>query len=115
MKLSKILALSLSIFLCLPAAWAVGETLPLPALVDSVLTQNAGLQAAEAQVRQNEAALREARSLRLPSLSAQSTFTRGDQPVYAFGSLLNQGRFGPSDLRLTSSITRAISTTFKAG
>ncbi|HVO32323.1 MAG TPA: TolC family protein, partial [Elusimicrobiota bacterium] len=74
----------------------------LAATVQAVLRHDAGLQAAEAQLRQAQSARDEARAARYPSLSARGQLTRGDQPVYVFGSLLEQGRFGPQDFAIDS-------------
>ena len=68
--------------------------------VDAVLAHNSGMKAAEAQVRQADAGRRETEALRLPMLSARSQVTRGDQPVYVFGSLMEQGRFGPQNFAI---------------
>lgn len=68
--------------------------------VDAVLAHNSGMKAAAAQVRQAEAGRREAQAMRLPMLSARSQFTRGDQPVYVFGSLMEQGRFGSQNFAI---------------
>jgi outer membrane protein len=55
----------------------------------------AGRQMAEAQVR-------EARAGRFPLLQATETFTRSNNPVFVFGTLLEQGRFGPKNFDVTS-------------
>jgi len=68
--------------------------------VDAILSHNSGIKAAEAKIRQAEAGRREAQAMRLPMLSARSQFTRGDQPVYVFGSLMEQGRFGPQNFAI---------------
>ncbi len=78
------------------------ETLPLERLVDTVLSRNAGLRASQARVDEAEAGRREAERKRLPALSARSSLTRGDQPVYVFGSLMEQGRFGPGNFAIDS-------------
>jgi outer membrane protein len=49
-----------------------------------------------------DAQLAEARSGRLPSLVASSSFTRSNNPVFVFGGLLEQGRFGPENFAITS-------------
>lgn len=82
-----------------PAALAT-DLSGLSTAVDAVLSHNSGMKAAEAQVRQAEAGQREAQAMRLPMLSARSQFTRGDQPVYVFGSLMEQGRFGPQNFAI---------------
>ena len=55
----------------------------------------AGRQLADAQ-------LREARAGRLPVLQATETFTRSNNPVFVFGTLLEQGRFGPENFAIDS-------------
>jgi outer membrane protein TolC len=48
------------------------------------------------------AQLREARAGRLPSLQVNETFTRSNNPVFVFGSLLEQGRFGTENFAIDS-------------
>ena len=62
------------------------------ALLNNPLTHaaTAGRQLADAQ-------LQEARAGRKPSLQASETFTNSNNPVFVFGSLLEQGRFGPQN------------------
>lgn len=47
-----------------------------------------------------EASLAEATSSRLPKAQVSETITRGNNPVYAFGSLLEQAQFGPQNFSL---------------
>ena len=49
-----------------------------------------------------DAQLDEARGGRWPTLQVSETFTRSNNPVYVFGSLLEQGRFGPSNFDIGS-------------
>jgi outer membrane protein len=56
---------------------------------------DAGTQLADAQ-------LGEARSGRLPLAIASTNFTRSNNPVFVFGSLLEQGRFGPENFQIHS-------------
>lgn len=49
-----------------------------------------------------DAQLREARAGWLPLLQLSETFTRGNNPVFVFGSLLEQGRFGPQNFQISS-------------
>ena len=56
---------------------------------------NAGRQLANAE-------LSEARSHRLPALITTGSFTRSNNPVFVFGSLLEQGRFGPANFAIDS-------------
>jgi outer membrane protein TolC len=48
------------------------------------------------------AGLREARSGRLPQLEFSETFTNSNNPVFVFGSLLEQGRFGAPNFAIDS-------------
>ena len=73
------------------------EPLSLENLVRDVLARNPGLSAADAVRRAAQAQLSEARSQRLPRLTASSLLTRGDGPVYAFASLLDRRSFTASD------------------
>lgn len=65
------------------------QTNPLTRMTD------AGRQLAEAQ-------LAEARSGRFPALVANESFTRSNNPVFVFGSLLEQGQFGPGNFAINS-------------
>jgi len=49
-----------------------------------------------------EAQLKEARAGWLPLLQFNETFTRSNNPVFAFGSLLEQARFGPQDFGISA-------------
>lgn len=48
------------------------------------------------------AELSEAESHRLPVLTANGTFTRSNNPVFVFGSLLEQGQFGSANFAINS-------------
>src|SRR5689334_22864361 len=78
------------------------SALPLERLVNAVLSRNAGLKGQESRVAAAQAGWREAKWKRLPALSARSSLTRGDEPVFVFGSLLDQGRFGPANFAIDS-------------
>ncbi|MEE8350211.1 MAG: TolC family protein, partial [Acidobacteriota bacterium] len=47
----------------------------------------------------SEAGLQEAESGRLPRLTFNETYTHSNNPVFVFGSLLEQARFGPENFR----------------
>jgi outer membrane protein len=49
-----------------------------------------------------DAQLREARAGWFPLLQFSETFTRGDNPVFVFGSLLEQSRFGPQNFQISA-------------
>ncbi len=70
--------------------------------VEQAVTRSAGLQASSAQIREADAGVKQAEAMRLPQLSADIAATRGDGPVYVFGSLLNQQKFGPANFAIDS-------------
>ncbi len=80
-----------------PAARADNSPLTLGETVKAALEHSPMLRATQAGVDEARAARREVKSRRWPQLSARSQFTRGDDPVYVFGSLLRQQSFGPQN------------------
>lgn len=91
MKNTLLLLLIIGIGFCTKAS---GQPLDsLITLTRDAIHHNSGLQAAQALVRQADAGIKEAEARRLPQLSADVAATRGDNPVYVFGSLLTQHRF----------------------
>jgi outer membrane protein TolC len=77
-----------------PGAWA---QVPLGEAVEAAVRRSPAAAEAGFRVREAGAALDEARLRRLPSLSVGSSFARGDGPVYAFGTLLDQRSFTQAD------------------
>ncbi|HQR35347.1 MAG TPA: TolC family protein [Blastocatellia bacterium] len=78
----------------------VSESLTLPLAVDLALKTNpltrataSGREIADAQVQQ-------ARAGRLPQMQISETVTNGNNPVFVFGSLLEQGRFTQQNFNL---------------
>jgi outer membrane protein len=84
------------------AAPAGAQTLTLSAAVDRALRASPVLEQARARLAQAQAASTEARLASLPRLSAKAAATRGDDPVYAFSSLLQQRRFGAQNFAIDS-------------
>jgi outer membrane protein TolC len=76
------------------------ERLTLPMAVDIALRTNPLVRATTAGTEIARAQLLEARSTRLPVLQFNETFTRSNNPVFVFGSLLEQGRFGADNFSL---------------
>ncbi|MBC7358847.1 MAG: TolC family protein [Desulfacinum sp.] len=62
----------------------------------AALENHPRLQATAAARKAAEAGLREARSGYLPGVGLSQKVVRSNHPVFVFGSLLEQGRFGPS-------------------
>jgi outer membrane protein TolC len=89
----------------------LGLAVPLPAQVTDAgltLTQavevafsaHPSLRAAESERRIAQASLQEAGASRWPITGVTETITRGNNPVFVFGSLLEQSRFGPANFSL---------------
>lgn len=69
------------------------ETLGLSEAVQRALDQNPLVQATAAERKAAIAGRNEAKSGRLPALDFSGTYTHSNNPVFVFGSLLEQGRF----------------------
>ena len=61
------------------------------------LARNPVLAAAEASTGMARAAVTESRAAWLPRIDVSHTVARGNNPVFVFGSLLEQGRFGSAN------------------
>jgi outer membrane protein len=79
---------------------AADSALSLREAVERALRQNPVALAAAAGREAAAAQSSEAKAGRLPSLQFSETFINGNNPVYVFGSLLEQGRFGPGNFEL---------------
>ena len=86
------------------AAWAQPKAqlspLTLQQAVNIALQKNPLRKAAIADTKTASAGVREARSFLMPHLSFSETATRGNDPVYVFGSKLRQQRFMAADFTL---------------
>jgi outer membrane protein len=69
------------------------ERLTLEEAIGRALDQSASLSAAVAAFEAKEAGRDQARAALLPRVDFTESFTRSDNPVFVFGSLLNQGHF----------------------
>jgi outer membrane protein TolC len=78
------------------------EGLTLVDAVETALRRNPLTRATSAGRELARAELSEAQSRRLPALIANGSFTRSNNPVFVFGSLLEQGRFGPANFDIDS-------------
>ena len=85
---------ALAAAIALPVA---AQPLTLSAAVDEALSRNPNAVAASAGIDVARAQLREAQSGWLPRIDATEQLTRSNNPVFVFGSLLEQGRFGPQN------------------
>lgn len=75
-------------------------SLTLREAVQMALQKNPLRKAAVADTRVSSADVREARSVLMPRLTFSETATRGNDPVYVFGSRLRQQRFTADDFSL---------------
>ncbi len=102
---------TLKVFLSLVIAWlTLGEasaqqevqpsSLTLQQAVNIALEKNPLRKAAMADTKVAFAGVRTARSFLMPHVSFSETATRGDDPVYVFGSKLRQQRFTQADFTL---------------
>ncbi len=78
------------------------DGLTLSQAVEIALRTNPSTRVTAAGRQLADARLREARAGRFPLLQASETFTRSNNPVFVFGTLLEQGRFGPQNFDITS-------------
>jgi outer membrane protein len=76
------------------------SSLTLQQAVNIALEKNPLRKAAIADTKVASAGVRAARSFLMPHLSFSETATRGDDPVYVFGSKLRQQRFAQADFTL---------------
>src|SRR5215216_387032 len=111
-KKNRVVASSLSIVLlsaCFGPPKILAQVNSIPSdgltLVDAVeiaLRRNPLTRATSAGRELADAELSEARSGRLPSLVSAGSFTRSNNPVFVFGTLLEQGQFGPENFAIDS-------------
>ncbi|MCS6806885.1 MAG: TolC family protein [Acidobacteriota bacterium] len=78
------------------------QGLTLPLAVELALRNNPMMRAAASGRQQADAQLDEARAGRLPVVQFTETYTNSNNPVFVFGSLLEQGRFGPQNFDLNA-------------
>ncbi len=76
-----------------PAPNQMADGLTLTKAVEIALLQNPLIRASVAEGKMAEAKLGEARSSRLPLVQFAETYTYSNNPVFVFGSLLEQSRF----------------------
>ncbi|HEX7424743.1 MAG TPA: TolC family protein [Terriglobales bacterium] len=100
----KIVFLAILLIWCLGPAFSqqVAEPSPLALqqAVQIALEKNPLRKAALADTKVASADVREARSVLMPRLTFSETVTRGNDPVYVFGSKLRQQRFTAADFAL---------------
>src|SRR6516225_6325456 len=98
-------AMTAFVALCIPLVAFAQQTdmaspLTLTQAVTIALQKNPQRKAALADAKAAAADVREARSFLLPHVTFSETATRGNDPVYVFGSKLRQQRFTSADFAL---------------
>src|SRR5687768_10734906 len=81
-------------------AGAQGAPLGLAEAVEAALANNAAIKTAGLHVDLAASRVAEAGAARFPAIRLSETLTRGNNPVFVFGSLLEQARFGPENFSL---------------
>ncbi len=74
---------------------AAAQSLTLRDAVEEALLRNPSIAVADAREQAAAARVAEARAARLPRVDLSESVTRGNNPVFVFGSLLEQGQFAP--------------------
>lgn len=88
-------------FMSVAVVWSQ-ESLSLRDAVQLGLGENKSLVAAAAATGAAAARVEQARAGWLPKVQYSESFTRADNPVYVFGSLLTQHQFGPQNFQIHS-------------
>lgn len=78
------------------------DMLTLPIAIDIALRTNPLIRATTSGKELASAEAGEARAGRYPIVQFSETFARSNNPVFVFGSLLEQGQFGPQNFELNS-------------
>lgn len=86
----------------LSAAQIPAEDLTLTDAVATALSNNPSMRSASLGVELADKRIAERRAERLPAVTVSETLTRSNNPVFVFGSLLEQARFGPQNFDLAT-------------
>jgi len=81
---------------------SAGTRLDLDTAVEAALSSNPQTKLMDSQSRIADAKIAEAKTGKSPSLRFGQSFTRSNNPVFVFGSLLEQGRFAETNFALNS-------------
>ena len=119
-QVNKVVALSLCLALMNFGAVAFGqsqfdEPLTLSRAVEMALAKNPLTRAAAGGRQLADAQLAAARAIRWPILQASESVTTSNNPVFVFGSLLEQGRFGVNNFQIDSLNNPDALTNFRGG
>ena len=81
---------------------SLSTRLDLRTAVEKAIEGNPVTKSADSRVKIAEAKIRESAAGTKPSVSFSQSVVRSNNPVFVFGSLLEQGRFGPSNFSIDS-------------
>lgn len=98
-----------------PAIVEAGEALTLSEAVEMALASNPLTRVTAAGRKLADAQLSAARATRFPLLQASESVTTSNNPVFVFGSLLEQGRFGADNFLIGSLNNPDALTNFRSG
>ncbi|MEO8041839.1 MAG: TolC family protein [Acidobacteriota bacterium] len=99
---SLLVATVLSLILPVRSQIGLSPRLDLSNAVDKAIEGNPITKSADSRVRIAEAKIRESAAGKRPSFNFSQSVVRSNNPVFVFGSLLEQGRFGPSNFAIDS-------------
>ena len=119
-QVNKVVALSLCLAFMNFGRLAFGqsqldEPLTLPQAVEIALERNPLTRVAAGGRQLADAQLAAARATRWPVLQASESITTSNNPVFVFGSLLEQGRFGVNNFQINSLNNPDALTNFRGG
>src|SRR5215471_18717212 len=88
------------ILLAIISIAAAQDQLSLKSAVTTALQSNSSMKAAEAVRDGAKSGIQEAKSGALPKVNYSESWTRSDNPVFVFSSLLTQHRFGEQNFQI---------------
>ncbi len=100
-----IFTLILAVAVLVPAIFAqdyLGPRLDLESAVEAALSANPKTKLSQSETRIADARIAEAKTGKAPVVKFGQSFTRSNNPVFVFGSLLEQGRFTEANFALNS-------------
>jgi len=81
---------------------AAGPSVTLDQAVSDAIRTHPQIRVSEADIDAAASRIQQETASRLPKVQLSEAITRGNNPTYVFGSLLEQGRFGPENFAISS-------------
>ena len=113
MKLNQFLTVAVLALFAQRAEGQTSEGLRLAQAVDAALHNHPTAKASRLGMEQARNRAAEVLAERVPKITVSETMTRGNNPVFVFGSLLEQSRFGPANFDLPALNNPASLTNFR--